>query len=106
MKNSAGSAAAEGTESLYGRNKVVCHPEYLPARCQGRAPCALRTGATQCRSGFSGNCYMAVRNRMPINAAMIVTEESSLTTISLSVATSNSAGIAHGERCRATLHCR
>ena len=48
MKNWAGSAAAEGTESLYGRNKVVSHPECLPARCQGRAPCALRTGATQC----------------------------------------------------------
>ena len=43
---------------------------------------------------------------MSIDAAIIVTEESPLTTISLSVATSNSVGIAHGERCRATLHCR
>ena len=38
---------------------------------------------------------------MSIDAAIIVTEESPLTTISLSVATSNSAGIDHGERCRA-----
>ena len=37
---------------------------------------------------------------MSIDAAIIVTEESPLTTISLSVATSNSAGI-DGERCRA-----
>ena len=44
---------------------------------------------------------MAVRNRMSIDAAIIVTEESPLTTISLSVATSNSNGIDHGERCRA-----
>ena len=40
---------------------------------------------------------------MSIDAAIIdiVTEESPLTTISLNVATSNSAGIDHGERCRA-----
>ena len=92
------------------RVRVRARPARRPVRCARPRQASHAAGGSPWRtvpvSFFPGNCYMAVRNRMPINAAMIVTEESSLTTISLSVATSNSAGIAHGERCRATLHCR